>query len=59
MGSLITDDILSTFAVVEEKPEASVETFKARYGDLVDRTTANFAATDQEHREALMAKLRA
>ena len=57
-GTLITDDILDEFAVVGEGDEAA-DKFKARYGDFVDRTTASFAASDEDHRQALMAKLRA
>ena len=58
MGSLITDDILDAFAVVGES-DAAVDSFKSRYGDIADRTASNFAARDSDHREALLAKLRA
>ena len=58
MGTLITDDILNEFAVVGE-PDEAVEKFKGKFGDMIDRTTANFAANDEDHHQALMAKLRA
>ena len=58
MGTLITDDILNEFAVVGE-PNEAVEKFKDKFADMIDRTTANFAANDEDHHQALMAKLRA
>ena len=58
MGTLITDDILNEFAVVGE-PDEALAKFKARFGDIADRTTVNFAARDEDHRQELMAKLKA
>ena len=58
MGALITDDILNEFAVVGE-PDEAVDKFKAKFGDMIDRTTANFAASDEDHQKALMARLKA
>ena len=58
MGSLITDEILNEFAVVGETDEA-VEKFKTRFAGIADRTTANFAVRDQEHRQAVMKTLKA
>lgn len=58
MGTLITDDILNEFAVVGETDDA-VETFKTRFAGIADRTTANFAVKDADHRQAVMAKLKA
>ena len=58
MGTLITDDILGEFAVVGET-DAAVDQFKARFGDIVDRTTAGFASRDEDHRAAILDKLRA
>ena len=58
MGTLITDDILNEFAVVGE-PDEAVEKFKDKFADMIDRTTTNFAANDEDHHQALMAKLRA
>jgi probable F420-dependent oxidoreductase len=58
MGTLITDDILDAFAVVGEGDEAC-DKFLARFGDIADRTTAGFSPRDEDHRQTLMAKLRA
>lgn len=58
MGTLITDDILNEFAVVGE-PVKALDEFKSRFGDIVDRTTANFAARDDDQRQEFMEKLRA
>lgn len=58
MGTLITDDILNEFAVIGDADEAS-DQFMDRFGDIVDRTAANFSAGDNNHRQALMEKLRA
>ncbi len=58
MGTLITDEILNEFAVVGES-DAAVDLFKKRFGDIVDRTTSNFATRDDAHRQAIMAKLKA
>ncbi len=41
MGTLITDDILNTFAVVGE-PADVVKGIKGRYGDIIDRVTLGF-----------------
>ena len=53
-----TEEVLDKFAVVGES-DAAVDTFKARFGDIVDRTTANFAARDADHRSDMLARLRA
>lgn len=58
MGELITDEILNTIAVVGETDDVVAE-FKKRFGDIVDRTTANFAVRDAEHRQSVMAALKA
>ena len=39
MGKLIDDDLLNTFAVVAETPEALATEIKSRYGELGDRIT--------------------
>ena len=57
MAGLITDDILNEFAVVGESEQA-IDLFKSRFGDAVDRTTAGFAAKDDEHRQTLLARMR-
>ena len=58
MGELITDDVLDKFAVVGEA-DTAVDSFRSRFGDLVDRTTAKLAANSDEERQQLMARLRA
>ena len=58
MGLLITDEILNSFAAVGETDDA-VQIFKQRFGDIADRTTANFAARDADHRQAIMKTLKA
>ncbi len=47
MGGLISDDILDAFAVRGE-PETIAEQIEARYGDLLDRTSALYANIPQE-----------
>ncbi|MBQ73863.1 MAG: LLM class F420-dependent oxidoreductase [Gammaproteobacteria bacterium] len=58
MGTLITDDILNEFAIVGEPGEAA-DKFEQRFGDVVDRTTALFTPSDDDHRLALKAKSKA
>lgn len=58
MGALITDEILDQFALVGET-DVAVDLFKQRFGDIVDRTTANFAAKDANHQQEIMQKLKA
>jgi len=58
MGTMITDEILNAFAVVGE-PDEACDTFKDRFGDIVDRTTMSFAVKDSDHLQSLMLKLTA
>jgi len=58
MANLITDEILAEFAVVGE-PEAAVDLFKGRFGNVVDRTMGNFVGKDEAHSRALLAQLTA
>ena len=58
MGGLITDDMLGAFAVVEE-PANIARNFKARYGDLVDRTSAAYANLAKEERANIVQELTA
>lgn len=58
MGTLITDEVLDKFAVVGE-PDAAVEKFLSRFGDVVDRTTGSFPSRDSDHARAILAKLSA
>ena len=58
MGTLITDDILSEFAVVGE-PGDIAGAMLSRYGDIVDRTSASFPVSDDAQRAEIIAALRA
>ncbi len=58
MGSLISDEILETFAVVGE-PEAVIDGIKTRYGDLVDRVTLEFPDLAAAKVPALIERLKA
>ena len=58
MGTLITDEVLDKFAVVGE-PDAAVDKFLGRFGDVVDRTTGSFPSRDSDHARAILAKLSA
>ena len=58
MGTLISDEIIDQFALVGET-DTAVARFKQRFGDVVERTTANFAAMDAEHQHEIMRQLKA
>ncbi len=58
MGTLIDDSMLESFAVVGE-PSTIAGQIKARYGDLIDRTSAAYANIPKEDRAAIIADLRA
>ncbi|HSG91509.1 MAG TPA: TIGR03617 family F420-dependent LLM class oxidoreductase [Pseudomonadales bacterium] len=58
MGTLIDDDLLQHFAIVGE-PDTIVPGILARFGDLVDRTSAAFEFVDAEQRSAMIQALRA
>lgn len=58
MGTLITDDILDKFAVVAEFDQVA-DQLKARYGDLVDRTTFTFSASNEDKGREVMDRLKA
>ncbi len=55
MGTLISDDILNEFAIVGEA-DAVADKFEQRFGDVVDRTTALFTPSGDDHRRAMKAK---
>ncbi|MCB1644058.1 MAG: TIGR03617 family F420-dependent LLM class oxidoreductase [Pseudomonadales bacterium] len=57
MGELITDEILDQFAVVGNTDDA-VARFRQRFGDVVTRTTANFAVRDEDHQQQVLNTLR-
>jgi len=58
MGELIGDDVLDRFAVRGEARELAA-LIKARYGDIVDRTSASYATMGHEERRAFIDALRA
>ena len=58
MGTLITDDILQAFAVVAE-PDALADGILARYGDIVDRTSAAYGGIPAEQQASIIEKLTA
>lgn len=56
MGQLINDDILKEFAVIGE-PSTIAGQIKARYGDLIDRTSAAYANIEREDRIKIIKEL--
>ena len=58
MGELITDEMLNTFAVMEE-PGKVVGEIKSRFGDIVDRTSGAFGFVDANRRQEMAEDLRA
>lgn len=56
MGCLISDEILEAFAVVGE-PDEVVNQFIQRFASLVDRTSGEFLAVDDDHHRTLLAKI--
>ncbi|MAV26606.1 MAG: LLM class F420-dependent oxidoreductase [Gammaproteobacteria bacterium] len=58
MGELITDDILASFAVVAE-PDQVADQIIARYGDIVDRTSAAYGGIPAEQQAEIIRKLTA
>jgi probable F420-dependent oxidoreductase len=58
MGELITDDILEEFAV-DGEPGSIPAQIKARYGDIIDRTSAAYANIPKADRQKIIAELTA
>ena len=56
MGELVTPDILKEFAIIGE-PDTISSQMKARYGDLVDRTSAAYANIPKDKRLAIIREL--
>lgn len=56
MAGLITDDMLNVFAVMGEPGTLAAE-IRHRYGDLLDRTSANFSFAGDEQLRELLADL--
>ena len=50
--------MLNTFGVMED-PKNVVKEIKARYGDIVDRTSGGFSFVDTEQRLEMIQELRA
>lgn len=58
MGTLITEDIMSNFAVVGDPGEVAAQ-IKSRYGDIIDRTSAAYATMPREDRVKIIQELSA
>ena len=58
MGGLITDDMLDAFGIVGP-PEEVAGRLLARYGDIVDRTSAAYANLPKDDRAKIIAELTA
>lgn len=58
MGELITEEILQAFAVVGE-PRSIPGQIRARYGDIIDRTSAAYANIPKEDRKRIISELSA
>ncbi len=58
MGHLISDDILSAFAVIGEPKDIPAQ-IVSRYGDIIDRTSAAYAHISKEDRRDIIAQLTA
>ena len=58
MGDVITEDILDKFAVVGE-PSSIAKQISARYGDIIDRTSAAYANLAKNDRATMIADLKA
>ncbi len=58
MGQLIDDDVMRQFAVVGE-PEQIASHIKARFGDVVDRTSAAYAQLPKDDRARIVRELTA
>ena len=56
MGTLIDDSVMNEFAVISE-PQQIASQFKARYGDLVDRTAAAYTNLPRDTRKQIIAEL--
>jgi len=56
MGELITPDIMKEFAVIGE-PDTIAGQMKARYGDIVDRTSAAYANIPKDKRVEIIRQL--
>ncbi len=57
MPDMVTDEMVNTFAVVAEPGEV-VRGIKSRFGDLIDRTGADFEFAEPDQRRQMIAELR-
>ncbi len=58
MGTLIDDSTLESFAVIGE-PDTIAAQMKARYGDLIDRTSAAYGNIPRDKQQSIIAELSA
>ena len=58
MGGLVTDDMLDAFAIVGP-PEEIAGRLRARYGDIIDRTSAAYANLPKADQARIIAELTA
>ena len=58
MGALVTDDMVGAFGIVGP-PEEIAERLLARYGDIVDRTSAAYANLPNDDQARIIAELTA
>jgi probable F420-dependent oxidoreductase len=56
MGTLITDDIMKSFAVVAE-PDRIADEILGRYGDIVDRTSAAYGGIPADQQASIVKQL--
>jgi len=56
MGELISDDILTNFAIVGEPSQIASQLLR-RYGDIVDRTSAAYANLSKDDRQSIITEL--
>jgi probable F420-dependent oxidoreductase len=57
MGTLVTDDMLEAFGVMGEPKDVAPQML-ARYGSLIDRTSASFPVSDDAQRDQIIQALR-
>lgn len=57
MPQLVTDEMVNTFAVVAE-PDDVVGCIQSRFGDVIDRTGADFNFAEPDQRKRMIAALR-
>ena len=58
MGELISPEIMTEFAIVGEPGQVASQ-IKARYGDIVDRTSAAYANIPKSERVKIITELSA